>query len=278
MFDDAGLRVADVALAGQVLKRVLDGGPCPIGTVAVDPHLGRQFIGGLEADAPDVVGQSVGILLDLGDGFLAVGAVDSHGPTETDAMLGQEEHDLADFLLLLPALADPLDPFLADPLDVEKEVGGRLEDFQRPFLVEGDDLGRQLRPDAADRPGGQILFDAFGRGRVRGLEFVGLELLAVFPIHDPLAGGFQMLACRNRSRAAHDRHQVLAALDLHLEDGKSILGVVVGDTFDEAGQGFGHGMAECDDSLEREVRWLDVQCLGQLVGDPRCHLQHVPAA
>ena len=73
-----------------------------------------------------------------------------------------------------------------------------------------------------------------------GLEFVGLELLAVFPIHDPLAGGFQTLACRNRSRTAHDRHQVLAALDLHLEDGETILRVVVGDSFDEAGQGFGH--------------------------------------
>ena len=167
MFDDAGLRVADVALAGQVLERVLDGGPGPIGTVAVDPHLGRQFIGGLEADAPDVVGQPVGVLLDLGDGFLAVGAVDPDGPAEADAMLGQEEHDLADFLLLLPTLADPLDPFLADPLDVEEEVRGRLEDFQRPFLVDGDDLGGESsarccgsprRPDTfrclPPRPGG----------------------------------------------------------------------------------------------------------------------------
>ena len=230
-------------MAGQVLERVLDGGPGPIGTVAVDPHLGRQFIGGLEADAPDVVGQPVRVLLDLGDGFLAVGPVDAHGPAEADAMLGQEEHDFADFLLLLPALADPLDPFLADALDVEEEIGGRLEDFEGPFLVDADDLGGDLRPDAADRPGGQILFDAFRRGRVGGLEFVGLELLAVFPVHDPLAGGFQMLASRNRSRAAHDRHQVLTALDLHLEDGKPILGVVVGDTFDEAGQGFGHGLS-----------------------------------
>ena len=158
-------------------------------------------------------------------------------------MLGQEEHDLADFLLLLPALANPLDPFLADPLDVEQEVGGRLEDFQRPLLVDADDLGGQLRPDAADRPGGQILLDAFGRGRVGGLEFVGLELLAVFPVHDPLAGGLQMLARRDRGGAADDRHQVLAALDHHLEDGKTILGVVVGDTFDQSVEGFGHGLS-----------------------------------
>ena len=122
-------------------------------------------------------------------------------------MLGQEQHDFADFLLLLPTLADPLDPFVADALDVEEEVGGRLEDFEGAFLVDGDDLGGDLRPDAADCPGGQILFDAFRRGRVGGFEFVGLELLAVFPVHDPFAGGFQMLASRNRGRAAHDRHQ-----------------------------------------------------------------------
>ena len=100
-----------MSLTGQFLKRVLDGGPCPIRAVAVDAQLGRQFVGRLEADAPDVVGQLVRVLLDLGDGLLAVGAVDPHRPPGTDAMLGQEEHDLADFLLLLPALADPLEPF-----------------------------------------------------------------------------------------------------------------------------------------------------------------------
>ena len=76
---------------------------------------------------------------------------------------------------------------------------------------------------------------------MRGLEFVGLELLAVFPVHDPLAGGLQMFASGNRSRTAHDGHQVLAALDQHLEDRKPIFGIMVGDTFNEAGQGFGHG-------------------------------------
>ena len=135
----------------------------------VDPHLGRQFVGCLETDAPDVVGQPVWVLFDLGDGFLPVGPVDSHGPAEADTMLGQKEHDFADFLLLLPTLADPLDSFVADALDVEQEVGGRLEDFERPFLVDGDDLGGKFRPDAANCPGGEVLFDALGPGWVSGL-------------------------------------------------------------------------------------------------------------
>ena len=121
-----------------------------------------------------------------------------------------------------------------------QEVGGLLEDFEGPFLVDADDLGGDLRPDAADRPGGQVLFDAFSRCRVGGLEFVGLELLAVFPIHDPLAGRFQMLARRNRSRAADDGHEVLAALDHDLENGKTVLRVVVGDPLDQSFEGFGH--------------------------------------
>ena len=33
----------------------------------------------------------------------------------------------------------------------------------------------------------------------------------------------------------------LTALDLHLEDGKTVLWVVVGDPLDQSGQGFGHG-------------------------------------
>ena len=80
MFDHARFGIAAMSLAGQVLQRVLHGRPGPVGAVAVDAQLGRQFIGGLEADATDVVGQLVRVLLDLGDGLVAVGAVDADGP------------------------------------------------------------------------------------------------------------------------------------------------------------------------------------------------------
>ena len=113
----------------------------------------------------------------------------------------------------------------ADALDVQQEIGGRVEDFQRPFLVDADDLGRQLRADAADRPGSQILLDAFRRSRVRGLEFVGLELLTVFPIDDPAASGLDMLARRDRGRAAHDRHQVRRPLTWTFSTAKPFSGL-----------------------------------------------------
>ena len=40
------------------------------------------------------------------------------------------------------------------------------------------------------------------------------------------------------------------ALDLNFEDGEPVLWVVVGDSFDEAGQSFGHGLRSSTASLE----------------------------
>jgi hypothetical protein len=50
----------------------LDGGSSPIGAVAVDSQLHRQFIGGFEADSTDVVCQLVGIFFNFGDRLLPV--------------------------------------------------------------------------------------------------------------------------------------------------------------------------------------------------------------
>ncbi|MGD0899513.1 MAG: hypothetical protein ABR915_16900 [Thermoguttaceae bacterium] len=85
MVSQARLGVSDMPLPGQLLERVLDTGPGPVGAVAVDPQFGGQFISGLEADPTDVVGQLVGVGFDLGDGLLAVSPVDPDRPTGTDA-------------------------------------------------------------------------------------------------------------------------------------------------------------------------------------------------
>ena len=80
MLNDAGLWVADVALAGKFAQGISDGRPRPVRAVAVDPHLGGQFVGRLEADATDVVGQLVRVVLDLGDGLLSISEAGSeHG-------------------------------------------------------------------------------------------------------------------------------------------------------------------------------------------------------
>ena len=71
-------------------------------------------------------------------------------------------------------------------------------------------------------------------------DVVGFELRAVVLVDHPNAGGLQVLARGGRGDAADYRGQVLAAWDLHLEDGEAILRIVVGDPLDLAGDGFGH--------------------------------------
>ena len=57
---------------------------------------------------------------------------------------------------------DPLEPFLTNAVDMQQEIGSRLKYLQRPLLVDADDLSANSGTDAADCPGGKILFDAFG--------------------------------------------------------------------------------------------------------------------
>ena len=64
------------------------------------------------------VGQAIRVRAHQLDGLVAVGLVDADGPGGADAVRLQEDHDVADGLLLLPALADLLDALRADALDL----------------------------------------------------------------------------------------------------------------------------------------------------------------
>ncbi len=55
LLHDAGRGVTAMPLAGQFVQRVQDGGSGPVGAVAVNPQLGRQLVGRLEADTANVV-------------------------------------------------------------------------------------------------------------------------------------------------------------------------------------------------------------------------------
>src|SRR5438132_2973424 len=80
-----------------------------------DAELGCDLIGGAEADAADVAGQAIGVLRDELDGLGAVSLVDAHRARGADAVAVQEQHDLADDLLLGPTANNALRPLRADP-------------------------------------------------------------------------------------------------------------------------------------------------------------------
>ena len=118
---------AAMALVHRLGQRVGDAGPGPDHRRLLDPEPRRDLVGALEADAADVAREPVGVLGDHLDGIGAVGLEDPHRPRGADAMAVQEQHDLADHLLLGPALRDALGALGPDPGDLAQALGALLD-------------------------------------------------------------------------------------------------------------------------------------------------------
>ena len=97
-----------------------------------------QGICGLEANAVNVEGQAIGILLDPGNGFVAIGLVNADGAGRTNAMGVQEDHDLADDLLRRPGFHHPLFAFGTNAVEFCQALGCLLNDV-KDFFPKGLD-------------------------------------------------------------------------------------------------------------------------------------------
>ena len=82
----------------------------------------------------------------------------------------QEQHDLADDLLLGPAGDNPLRPLRAYPRHLPQPVRLLLNDVEHGVAESADELLGVDRPDAADHPGAEIFLDPLGCRRRRCLE------------------------------------------------------------------------------------------------------------
>jgi hypothetical protein len=155
-------------------------------------------------------------------------------------VLGREKEDFAYFPLPFPALANPSETTRSDTLDVKEKVRDSLEYFQRVVFVDGDDPRRELGANAGDRSRCQVFLDAFGGGWVRRFQFVGFELLAVFPVDYPATARLEMFPYSDGGRVSHDGNQFLTSFSFHPQHHKPALRVVVGDSLDESCQSFSH--------------------------------------
>src|SRR4029077_19218735 len=99
----------------------------------LDAELGRDLIGGAEADAADVAGQTIRVLRDEPNGIGAVSFVNAHRARRADTVAVQEQHDLADDLLLGPARDDSLGAFRADAGHLTQTPGFLLDDVEYGF-------------------------------------------------------------------------------------------------------------------------------------------------
>ena len=151
----------------------------------------------------------------------------------------QEQHDLADNLLLGPARSNALGPFRPNTLDLAQAPGILLDDIEHR-LTEG--LHQAFRiglTDAADHAGTEIAFDAVECRWRSHLEEDGAELQAVGSIVVPRSGGLDELAGRNHGSMPGDRDEVALAASLQAQDAEAVIRVVEGHAFDEASEVLG---------------------------------------
>src|ERR1022692_1327907 len=108
-----------------------------------DADILGDLVGGLEADAVDVFGEHVRVVLDLPDRLIPVCLVDPHGLAGADSVAVEEEHDFTDLLALLPSL-----------LDLQTALGS---DAFHPYEVPGAvlDHGKDVRPKSLHHPLGE---------------------------------------------------------------------------------------------------------------------------
>ena len=185
-------------------ERVGDPGTYADQRCLLDAELGRDLVSRAEADAANVASQPIGVLRDQPNGISAISLVDAHRARCADTVAVQEQHDLANHLLLRPAGDDPLRALRADAGHLAQAIGLLLDDVEHGFAEGAHELLRIDRPDAADHAGAEIFLDPLDRRWRRSLEERGFELDAVRAVVDPRPARLDELAGRDHRGMADE--------------------------------------------------------------------------
>ena len=204
----------------------------------LDAELHRNGVGGLEPDAADVARQPIRVLGHDLDGVGAVGLEDPHRPRRADTVAVQEHHDFPDRLLLGPGGENAGSANRSDAVDLAQPVRRCLDDVEHLVAEGAHELLGVDRANAADHAGREVLLDAVGRIGERGAQKSRLELLAVGAVVDPFARGGDPLTGRNGCGMADNGHDITMPARLGAQNAEAVLGIVVRDALDEAGQNF----------------------------------------
>src|SRR5262249_31680791 len=155
--------------------------------------------------------------------------VDPHRQGGADAMAVQENHDLADCLLLGPGGRDASGSYRTDAVYLLQAIRCRLDDIEYLLTKGAQKLLGIARANAADHARGEVLLDGLDRRGRRGLKETSLDLLTVSAVIDPVAGRGHPFAGRDRSGMAHQGDHFAVAAGLNPQDAKAILSVLVRD-------------------------------------------------
>ena len=231
-------------------ERIRNAGPDPDHGGFLDAKLHGYRIGGLESDTADILGQPERVFRHDLHGIVAVGLIDAHRAGRADAVRMQEDHDLTDDLLFGPSSDDALGPARPDSVHLAQASGCSLDDIE-DFVAKG--LKQALGvdgADAADHAGGEVFLHALDRGWLRRFEKLRPELQSVGAVVLPAPACRHPFAGRDRRSVTDGGDEVLMAAGFHAEHAKSVLLVVKGHPFHQAGKNLalfvdlGHNFAE----------------------------------
>jgi hypothetical protein len=148
----------------------------------------------------------------------------------------QEQHDLADHLLVGPAGHDPFAAHRPDARHFGQALGVLFDHIEHGLAECLDQLLGIDRADAADHARTEIFLDPLQRGRQRGAQESGAELHAVGAVIDPVPGRLQEFAGRDAGGMADDGNQVPVAARLDAQNAEPVLGIVERHPLDHAGK------------------------------------------
>ncbi len=210
-----------VAVLGRLADHLEEPGPPTDRGVAGDLQLGRQEVGGGEADAANVARQEVGVGEQPRDGILAISLEDAPGAGRADALAFEEDEDVAALALAAPDIGDAPCRLGADARHLGEALRGHLDHLAEVLAELLDQLGRHHLADALDRAGCQIGLDAGIVDRRQQRDGRGGELAAPARIVLPVALGAHDEAWPALRRAADHGHRLGSALDLDAEHGET---------------------------------------------------------
>ena len=149
----------------------------------------------------------------------------------------QEDHDLADGLLLAPAGRDATETRLPDAIDLEQALRRALDDIEDVLAERCDQPAGEVRADPLDHARAEIAPDALDGGGRHHLQEAGTELQPMLAVLLPLAAGLDALAGMHLGRRAQHRDEISMAAHLDTKHAKAGLGAVERHALDEPRQG-----------------------------------------
>ena len=228
-----------VAFALEFFERVQDAGVDALRAGGGQAEIARDLVRSLEAHAFDLAADSVGFVGEDLLRVLPVGLDDTYAQRVGHAVGLQEDHDLAQGLLVVPRGLDRLRASGADAVDFAEAARLVGDDVEGADAEAGDDLVGVGLADAFDETAAEVFADAVDRRGQARAERAYAQLRAVRRVAFPVTADVDRLAALQAGHVAED-DDLLAGLGREFRDREMRLLVEPQDALDHARKsGFG---------------------------------------